>query len=352
MRTLRWAIAAVAAVLASCGGGSDSTNSDASPISTGASPISTDASPISTDASPIPTEVSPDEANTERVYRLGDTGPGGGIIFYENEAGFEDESCLIGKCRYLEMANAIFEDRYIWKDAIIAAENYSTPSADDWVLPSLFALDALEEFVDSNFDGFFGYYWSSAEFDVSNAFSKDSSYGYELKKNKYDRLYVRPVRAFGFVSESTNSDASPIPTEVSPDEANTEGIYGLGDTGPGGGIIVYFDEAGFEDESCLIGICRYLEMANANLKGRYIWKDAMLAAENYSTPSADDWVLPSKEVMEILYIYIIKDRVKSGTKCWTSSEHDDNNAWAQNFPGIQYAYSKNNYECARPVRGF
>ena len=136
MRTLRWAIAAVAAVLASCGGGSDSTNSDASPISTGASPISTD-------ASPIPTEVSPVEANTERVYRLGDTGPGGGIIVYFDEAGFEDESCLIGICRYLEMANANLKGRYIWKDAIIAAENYSTPSADDWVLPSLFALDAL-----------------------------------------------------------------------------------------------------------------------------------------------------------------------------------------------------------------
>ena len=124
MRTARlpnlgWVLVAAVAVLVSCGGGSSSTTSDASSTST--------------------------DASAQVVYKVGDTGPGGGIIVYVDEAGFDNSSggdtsigvmCLTGTCHYLEMAPTVLEGDFAWSDAINAAENYSTAITDDWVLPS------------------------------------------------------------------------------------------------------------------------------------------------------------------------------------------------------------------------
>jgi hypothetical protein len=57
---------------------------------------------------------------------------------------------------------------------------------------------------------------------------------------------------------------------VSSAGAEREVAYNVGDTDPGGGIIVYVDEAGFNNSSggdtsigamCVTGTCHYLEMA-------------------------------------------------------------------------------------------
>ena len=66
MRSMRFVLIGVVAMLVSCSGGSSSTTSEASCTST--------------------------DAGAQVVYKVGDTGPGCGIIVYVDEAGFDSFS--------------------------------------------------------------------------------------------------------------------------------------------------------------------------------------------------------------------------------------------------------------------
>ena len=86
-------------------------------------------------------------------YCIGDLGPGGGTIVYISETGlynvvvnqWEDPiyMCLTRTCHYLEMAPADLAGQYSWQSAISAAEAFFTPSANDWVLPSMYSLNEM-----------------------------------------------------------------------------------------------------------------------------------------------------------------------------------------------------------------
>ena len=158
----------------------------------------------------------------------------------------------------------------------------------------------------------------------------------------------------------------------------------VGDTGPGGGIIVYVDVAGFDNSSgddtsmgamCLTGTCHYLEMAPEDWRGTFSWSDAISAAENYSTSTADDWVLPSKDALNVMCKYAFRDKVNaicndsgkgdftrsvggfSPGFYWSSSEYDGNHAWFQYFINGDWGWlgekgnNKTQYY-VRPVRAF
>ena len=132
MRSMRWALTGVVAILVSCGGGSSSSNGEVSSTTSDASSTST-------------------VAGTEVVYKVGDTGPGGGIIVYVSEEGFSSAGsldtdlgamCLLDICNYIEAAlNDLPESE--WKDAMLAVQIYETSTAVDWILPTK---DALNEF--------------------------------------------------------------------------------------------------------------------------------------------------------------------------------------------------------------
>ena len=204
MRLMRWAFTGVVLVLVSCGGGSSSTTNEVSSTTSDALSTST-------------------LAGAEVVYKVGDTGPGGGIIFYVDEAGFDNSSggdtsigamCVTGTCHYLEMAPTELEGQYPWDDAMVAAEEFSTPSANDWVLPSKDALNEMCKywFVDAvtvicnddsesslalrlsgfSTDG----YWSSSEYGVSSAWGQIFLLGGQSNTSKLIPAYVRLVRAF------------------------------------------------------------------------------------------------------------------------------------------------------------
>ena len=197
MRLMRWAFTGVVLVLVSCGGGSSSTKSESSP--------------------------SPIETGVEVAYKVGDTGPGGGIIVYVDDAGFRQSAvdtsigamCMTGTCHYLEMTRTDLDGWHSWNGAIIAAEAFSTSSANDWILPSKDALnemckyawgDAINVICNNNGEGKLGRrldgystgpYWSSSASDGNSVwsqyFTSGSQDGYP---NDASTLYVRPVRAF------------------------------------------------------------------------------------------------------------------------------------------------------------
>ena len=152
----------------------------------------------------------------------------------------------------------------------------------------------------------------------------------------------------------------------------------MGDTGPGGGIIVYKDEAGFDNSSgdptsigamCLKVTCHYLEMAPTDLEGTFAWSDAINAAESYSTVATDDWALPSKDALNQICKYAFGDTVNticnqnrslslrlggfSTDDYWSSSEYDGTYTWSQYFfDGSQNYSIKDPTLYVRPVRAF
>lgn len=177
------------------------------------------------------------------VYNIGDTGPGGGKIFYYDEAGFncgstfsETGSPSEGKCHYLEVApNGWFgtadDPRIAWaindytftsipgatetaigggfknSAAIVIAiggffesfaagiaRGYRNTTREEWYLPSLGELEQLKiNMVAAGLSSFS--FWSSTENNATTA--KDLGLGpYSGDGDKASTTPVRPIRAF------------------------------------------------------------------------------------------------------------------------------------------------------------
>jgi len=79
---------------------------------------------------------------------------------------------------------------------------------------------------------------------------------------------------------------------------------------------------------------------------------AVLACDNYSTVTADDWFLPSRDELNELY----KERARfsiSSVYFWSSSQNDFNRAWVQDFDdGFQGVTTKVFDASVRAVRAF
>jgi len=80
------------------------------------------------------------------------------------------------------------------------ADDYSHNTLDDWFLPSKDELNQMYtnlHNVSPPFGGFSTvFYWSSSEYDANIAWYQNFYYGNQGANSKYDVYYVRPVRAF------------------------------------------------------------------------------------------------------------------------------------------------------------
>jgi hypothetical protein len=160
-----------------------------------------------------------------REYQVGDTGPAGGIVFYDR--GFREDGW-----RYLEAAPASMEYEGEWgvrgtnisgtstevgsgkKNTQILSASLSNQAAQicarmnirgftDWFLPSRDELYYMYRNLASRGLGSFdkGYYWSSSQ-DINgyawcHDFKDGRQYGGNYgSKNKDDTLLVRAIRAF------------------------------------------------------------------------------------------------------------------------------------------------------------
>ena len=174
--------------------------------------------------------------------------------------------------------------------------------------------------------------------------------------------------------------------------------YKIGDTGPGGGIVFYVSDKGFDfytgntaDDNSK-QTCHYLETAPKSTEwtstawgpldklvsgtetdighGRRNTKIivAFLKVEGESGTAAQlcnaldyggykDWFLPSKDELELIYENLYKkgfgDFADGSVAYWSSSEDDSYNAWGQDFDdGAQYGSGKTNAGQVRAVRAF
>lgn len=178
---------------------------------------------------------------TGGVCVVGNTGPGGGIVFYVQASGgtFTCGVALASTCKYLEAAptsgtNAWTDATYAWsgntssligstaqgtaigsgrKNTTAMNTQNSTSSRagtialayrgpnnlSDWYLPSKDELNQL--YLNKTTVGGFsaGYYWSSSEYDANLAWYQYFGDGIQYGNYKDTTTYVRPVRAFGYL---------------------------------------------------------------------------------------------------------------------------------------------------------
>jgi sugar lactone lactonase YvrE len=188
--------------------------------------------------------------------QVGDTGPGGGKIFYVapttfTQLGATGFMCSTA-CKYLEAAptsgtGAWTDEFYRWSGnidtligttgtaigtgykntlAIVAQSNtsdraatvsrgYSGPnSLRDWFLPSKDELNEL--YMQKAFVGSFqeNYYWSSSESDATSSFDQNFLGGSQGTTLKDGEDYVRPIRAFGTAPTTISIANVVIPAPV------------------------------------------------------------------------------------------------------------------------------------------
>lgn len=175
--------------------------------------------------------------------------------------------------------------------------------------------------------------------------------------------------------------------------------YNIGDEGPGGGIIFYYSEEGFDvyQADGSIKRCNYLEVskmevANVSWCSRksssgccYINTNTELgfgkmntykiingkhsggvvsstncaakACAEYSTTQTTkgEWFLPSKDELNLLYKNLGTRIIATASEVWhwSSSRGSNDSAWEQRFSdGHQGSYDKNNTISVRAIRAF
>lgn len=124
--------------------------------------------------------------------------------------------------------------------------------------------------------------------------------------------------------------------------------YGVGDTGPAGGIIIQMNT----DQSS--SSWTYMEAAPSDLEGIYTWSEALRACSTATFNGFEDWILPSLSIMSDLIEYQSELNLKSSAWYWTSDDAaEGNKAWQIHSKTSVYEYyTKSAYNSVRAVRIF
>ncbi|MCH5283332.1 MAG: DUF1566 domain-containing protein [Treponema sp.] len=118
------------------------------------------------------------------------------------------------------------------------------------------------------------------------------------------------------------------------------GKYEIGDIGPGGGIVFYVEGNKSYEVSEMLGVAT--------------WDGAFGLCNNYRGGGYDDWHLPTKDELNLIWKNLRKARKISGEDWyWSSSQSSSSYAWAQWFiAGNQISKLKVENFCVRAVRAF
>lgn len=169
------------------------------------------------------------------LYKVGDVGPAGGLIFYIDEKsefeGFDYLESSPPSCEGREVAWAIdsqglseaIKNVSSWKENSLGLGQESTKAMlasgesftdvgtasgyaneldcgghSDWFVPSKTELDLMYEKLAKIGLGNFtnGYYWSSSAYDYGRAWNRPFGVGAAFDGNKDGNFAVRPIRAF------------------------------------------------------------------------------------------------------------------------------------------------------------
>lgn len=116
--------------------------------------------------------------------KIGEVGPGGGIIFYVEGNTSMEVSRILGD--------------YEWEEAVKAAKDYRGGGYSDWYLPSKDELSSIYNNLQKNGISNLGeaVYWSSSQYSTDSAWNLNFANGSQSYYYKYSIYGVRAVRAF------------------------------------------------------------------------------------------------------------------------------------------------------------
>jgi hypothetical protein len=166
-------------------------------------------------------------------YRVGDTGPAGGVVYYVSSEAFPCGENLENLCNHLEAAPVEADAERAWADepyvstevegadataigtgwrntvetvrqgnddpatsAAAYADAYVFGGKDDWYLPSKDEVYELYEQMLASGTSSGRNYWSSSEYALNTTWTQDARGGPQYRRMKFDVIHVRPVRAF------------------------------------------------------------------------------------------------------------------------------------------------------------
>ncbi|MDR1901422.1 MAG: DUF1566 domain-containing protein [Treponema sp.] len=118
------------------------------------------------------------------VYKIGDAGPGGGIVFFAEGGTYMEVSGLLGNTS--------------WSEALTLARNYKGCGYSNWRLPTRSELNFVYQNLRAKNIGNLGdsWHWSSSVYDSNGAWHQRFSDGYQGNFGKNSAYSVRAVRAF------------------------------------------------------------------------------------------------------------------------------------------------------------
>ena len=305
-KSKKFALLAVAAIaLAACGGSSEKSSSEITAAS-GTGSASTEV--VRTKNAALDTQT----CATGGTCVIGDTGPGGGKVFYVAPTTFISGAPCGNDCKYLEAApfgwivastpagqtncaiagTSVVDPRCEWSGntstavgtaaqgtaigagyantKYIISQNNSEGKAGavarafqgggktDWYLPSKDELSQL--YMQKAIVGGISSAWysSSSEIAAGTVWLQDFRNGNQSSKTKQDTPFVRSVRAF---SSSTPPTTVPATTTTVARTCAAGGTCAVGDIGPGGGKVFYVASATFTSGAPCRTACKYLEAA-------------------------------------------------------------------------------------------
>jgi hypothetical protein len=89
--------------------------------------------------------------------------------------------------------------------------------------------------------------------------------------------------------------------------------------------------------------------------GKVTWNEAKELCNSFVNGGYDDWLLPSKSMLEIIYTHLAKSDYGdfASSVYWSASESGYNHAWGKSFSsGGNYDFDKTSHQYVRAIRTF
>lgn len=266
----------------------------------------------------------------EDSWKIGDFGPGGGIVF------------LIESNRAWECSEVLGERN--WREARDLCSEYRGGGYDDWRLPEKDELKFI--YLNLKRTGIILYkngFWSFTKTSSVHSWSLDFSDGSFSDSGHSFDYSVLAVRSFTvetkpLIAKDVKKEQSKTNNEIASEniEKKNKGEelkkYKIGDIGPGGGLVFYIEGNHAYECSGILG--------NRN------WSKAKTLCSKYNGGGYNDWYLPTQDELDYIYQNLRKSgRISYNGWFWSSSEYNFNNnvAWLQSFGFGLHDYGSKSY---------
>ena len=276
------------------------------------------------------TQESPKKQDVQepRYYRIGDTGPGGGIVFYNDGKMAYEVSYVLGCLK--------------WGEAKKVADGYRGGGFSDWRLPTKEELNLVYQnlrkpgIITGN-----DWHWSSSQSSNYDHWAQSFGGGGQVYNYGFYEYSVRAIRSFSIDEQPQDRQENVEFGKINSQQELRN--YRIGERGPGGGLVFHIEGSrGYEVSEVL---------------GTHKWAEAEKVAEGYYSGGFSGWRLPTKEELDLVYQNLRKlGIIKDGNWYWSSSKGGRFNSemWLQEFSsGRQSTFSySNTLASVRAIRSF